>query len=390
MNAVHRQLSEAERIAWLRLARTENIGPATFASLLARFGDIHEALDAAPLLAKRGGRALQLTPRENAEREWDAVRTLSGRMIACCEPDYPEALAALDAPPPILTVLGRADILNRDMVAVVGARNASALGMKFPERMASDLGDAGLVVVSGLARGIDRAAHLAALGSGTVAVVAGGADIIYPPENTALHEQIIKGGAVVSEMALGMAPLARHFPRRNRIICGLARGVVVIEAAERSGSLITASYALEQGREVFAVPGSPLDPRAKGSNRLLREGATLTESAGDVLSALRPILIQRFEEGTHLGSGMSFNNVTASAARPGSVDDTPHRDEAFSVIDDERMRRAVEEKLSPAPVEIDELLRQCSGPASQILTILLELELAGRLARHPGARVSWR
>lgn len=370
-NRRHR-LTDAERRAWLRLARTENIGPATFAALLARFGDAGEALDAAPRLARRGGGELRCPSDAEAAREIEALAALSGRMIACVEPEFPAGLTALDPPPPLIAVIGDAGVLARDMVAIVGARNASALGIKLAQRISTDLGAAGLVIASGLARGIDHAAHQGALSSGTVAVVAGGVDVVYPPENRALYESIRAQGAIVSEMPLGAAPLSRHFPRRNRIISGLARGIVVIEAAERSGSLITAQYAAEQGREVFAVPGSPLDPRAKGANRLIRDGATLTESADDVLTVLRPILGQTFREPDERASG------------PAPVDAALAEQEA------DRVRNLVEEKLSPAPVEIDELIRQCGAPAAAVLTILLELELAGRIARHPGNRVSWR
>jgi DNA processing protein len=223
--------------------------------------------------------------------------------------------------------------------------------------------------VSGLARGIDAAAHEAALDSGTVAVVAGGIDIVYPPENQALYDAIRERGVIVSEMRLSEAPQARHFPRRNRLISGLSRGVVVVEAAERSGSLITAQYALEQGREIFAVPGSPLDPRAKGCNRLLRDGATLTESAADVLAALRPLL------------GGGFHDP----ARNGNISSTPPGWEAEA----DKVRAQVEEALGPAPVAVDELIRQLGAPPGAVLTVLLELELAGRCARHPGNRVSW-
>lgn len=367
-----RPLSDNDRRAWLRLARTDNVGPATFAALLRRFPDIREALDAAPRLARRGGGALKLAHAADAEQELDALAKLSGRMIACIEPDFPPGLAALDPPPPLIAVLGHAALLTRDMVAIVGARNASALGLKLTGRIAADLGAAGLIVVSGLARGVDAAAHQAALGSGTIAAVAGGLDVVYPPENHALYESICAEGAIVSEMPLGVAPLPRHFPRRNRIISGMARGVVVIEAAERSGSLITAHYALDQGREVFAVPGSPLDPRARGANRLLRDGATLTESADDVLAVLRPML------------GRDFGEPPAPEIPPPSAPPEIDEDDA------DRIRAAVEEKLSPAPVEIDELVRQVRAPASAILTVLLELELAGRTQRHPGGRVSWR
>ena len=251
---------------------------------------------------------------------------------------------------------------------MVGARNASALARKFANTLARDLGFAGIVVVSGLARGIDAAAHEAALAVGTVAVVAGGVDIVYPPENEKLYAAIRNQGVIVSEMRLGEAPQARHFPRRNRIISGLARGVVVVEAAEKSGSLITAQYAIDQGREVFAVPGSPLDPRARGANRLIREGAVLTESADDILSVLSPMLDGGFAEPDAPAPMMPVEALEAEA---------------------DRIRAQLEEALGPAPVAIDELIRQTGAPVAAILTVLLELELAGRCVRHPGNRVSW-
>jgi DNA processing protein len=237
--------------------------------------------------------------------------------------------------------------------------------------MAQDLGAAGLVVVSGLARGIDSAAHEGALKTGTVAVLAGGVDVVYPPENQKLYDAIRVEGAVISEMRMGEAPQARHFPRRNRLISGLARGLVVVEAAERSGSLITANYALDQGREIFAVPGSPLDPRAKGANKLIREGALLTENAEDVLAVLRPILGGGFAE-PEAGSGPSVQADGASLEQEA-----------------DRIRQTVEEALGPAPVAVDEMIRLTGGPASAVLTVLLELELAGRCRRHPGNFVSW-
>lgn len=365
MIPVKKSLTEAERRAWLRLARTINIGPVTFAALLARFGSVFEALDAAPRMARRGGGDLQIPSEANIARELEALAKIGGRVIACIEPEFPPGLAALDAPPPIISVLGHTTLLTRDMVAVVGARNASALGRKFANKIAADLGEAGLVVISGLARGIDTAAHEGALASGTCAVLAGGADIVYPPENEALYMRIREQGAIISEMPLGQSPQARHFPRRNRIISGMSRGVVVVEAAQGSGSLITANYALEQGREIFAVPGSPLDPRAGGTNKLIRDGATLTESAGDVINGLRPILGHAF------GEPESF-----------------HQPPPASDADADRIRSKVEELLGPSPVEVDELIRQTGAAPATILTVILELELAGRLARHPGNRVS--
>ncbi len=362
-------MRDSERLAWLRLARTENIGPVTFAALIARFGSAQMALDAVPHMAARGGkREFIIPPEAEIAREFTALDRIGGHFIFSGEAAFPHGLAALDPPPPVIAVLGHAHLLRADMVAMVGARNASALGRKLAWMMARELGEAGLAIVSGLARGIDAAAHEAALDSGTVAVVAGGIDIVYPPENQALYDAIRERGVIVSEMRLGEAPQARHFPRRNRLISGLARGVVVVEAAERSGSLITAQYALEQGREIFAVPGSPLDPRARGCNKLLREGATLTESGADVLAALRPILGADFREPDHA---------------------MPPPPPAGWDAEADKVRAKVEEALGPAPVAVDELIRQLGAAPGAVLTVLLELELAGRCARHPGNRVSW-
>ena len=363
------QLSDNERRDWLRLSRTEHVGPVTFHALIARFGSATAALNAIPQMAKRGGgKAFVLPDAAEVAREMERLAALGGRMIAACEADYPRGLKALEAPPPLISVLGHPHLLKKEMVAIVGARNASALARKFADTLSRELGFAGLVVVSGLARGIDAAAHEAALAVGTVAVVAGGADIVYPPENQKLYDAIRNQGVIVSEMRLGEAPQARHFPRRNRIISGLSRGVVVVEAAEKSGSLITAQSALEQGREIFAVPGSPLDPRARGANRLIREGATLTESAADILAVLSPMLGGGFDE------------------PPSPV--TPPSSQALEAEAD-RIRAAVEEALGPAPVEIDELIRQLGAPPAAVLTVILELELAGRCIRQPGNRVCW-
>jgi DNA processing protein len=363
------QLNESERRAWLRLARTEQVGPVTFQALIARFGSASSALEELPRMASRGGKKnFVLPPEDESMREFDALAKLGGRMIASCEAEFPHGLKALDAPPPVISVLGHPHLLRKEMVAIVGARNASALARKFADTLARELGFAGLVVVSGLARGIDAAAHEAALAVGTVAVVAGGVDIIYPPENEKLYGAIRNQGVILSEMRLGEAPQARHFPRRNRLISGLARGVVVVEAAEKSGSLITAQCALDQGREIFAVPGSPLDPRARGANRLIKEGATLTESAEDILSVLSPMLGGAFQEPDRLSPVSPTQALEAEA---------------------DRIRARVEEALGPAPVEIDELIRQLGAPAAAVLTVLLELELAGRCVRQPGNRVCW-
>jgi DNA processing protein len=365
------QVERSEKLNWLRLARTPQVGPATFAQLLARFGSATAAIDELPRLARRGGgKDFVLAAKEDAEREWAALEKVGGRLLASCEEDFPHTLKALDPPPPLISAIGQVSLLSKEMIAIVGARNASALARKFARSLASDLGSAGLVVVSGLARGIDSAAHEAALSSGTAAVVAGGVDVIYPPENESLYRAIAERGVVISEMPLAEAPQARHFPRRNRLISGLARGVVVVEAAERSGSLITANYALEQGREIFAVPGSPLDPRAKGTNRLIREGATLVESAEDVLSVLHPMLRPGLRE------------ADEREASPVLAANGPE-DEA------DRIRARIEEALGAAPVELDELIRQTGAPPAAVLTVILELELAGRCRRHAGNRVSW-
>ncbi|HEY6578426.1 MAG TPA: DNA-processing protein DprA [Rhizomicrobium sp.] len=362
------RLSHLERRAWLRLARARNVGPVTFAALIGRYRSASAALRELPRLACRGGAAgdVKIPGEDDAERELESLDRAGGRLIASIEADFPAGLAALEAPPPLISVLGRGDVLSREMIAVVGARNASALGRKFAAELASGLGRAGLVVVSGLARGIDTAAHEGSLASGTIAVLAGGVDDIYPPENARLYARIAETGAIVSEMPIGQKPQAKHFPRRNRIISGLSRGVVVVEAAEGSGSLITANFALEQGREVFAVPGSPLDPRAKGANHLLRDGAMLTESAEDVLEVLRPLIGRAFRE-------------PGDGALPLQTD---------WELADENLRRKVEELLGPSPVSVDELVRQCGAPAGAVLSILLELELAGRLHRESGNRIS--
>lgn len=364
-----RALSEQERVRWLQLARTPNVGPVTFTQLLARFGSAQAAIAEVPRLARRGGGQPPKVPDEDILwREVEALSKHGGRFIAACEPEFPRGLAALDAPPPLISVLGHVHLLQREMIAIVGARNASALGRKLASNLARTLAEAGLVVVSGMARGIDTAAHEGALEGGTIAVVAGGVDIIYPPENQRLYETLTEQGAVVSEMALGEAPQARHFPRRNRLVSGMARGVVVVEAAEGSGSLITARLALEQNREVFAVPGSPLDPRAKGTNHLLRDGATLTETADDILAVLRPILGAGFDE-------------------PGR--EPPATASIVSEAELDRVRTSIEEALGPAPVPVDELIRISRTSPQAVLAVLLELELAGKLTRHPGNEVSW-
>jgi DNA processing protein len=362
------RLTDEERLDWLRLIRSDNIGPRTFRNLLNHCGSARAALDALPELARRGGaaKAPRLCSRELAEREVAESKKLGVALIASGEPDYPSRLRMIDDAPPLIGVRGEVRILASNMIALVGSRNCSAAGAKFAERIGRELGDAGYTIVSGLARGIDAAAHRSSLASGTVAVLAGGHDHIYPAEHIPLLEQILPAGAAVTEMPLGWQPRGSDFPRRNRLISGLSVGVVIVEAARRSGSLITARMANEQGREVFAVPGSPLDPRAEGTNGLLKQGATLVTEAADVLSVIRPILGQHIEQ---------------SAQEP---DDGPPR--LTEPASDERLR--IVGLLGPAPVSIDDLVRLSQSSPAIVLTVLLELEIAGRLERHGGGLVS--
>ncbi len=370
-----RRLTDEERLDWLRLWRSEHIGPRAFADLLRLCGGAGAALERLPELARRGGlrRRARVCPRADAERERDALAAAGGRFVAACEPGYPRALAEIDDPPPIVAVLGRLSLFEREAVAVVGARNASAAGGRFARGLAAELGAAGYAVVSGLARGIDAQAHLGALETGTAAVVAGGADVVYPPENADLYARIVESGAVLSEQPFGAIATARHFPRRNRIVSGLCAGVAVVEATPRSGSLITARLAAEQGREVFAVPGSPLDPRHRGTNGLIRDGATLIESADDAIAALNGLRHDRTAR-RGFGAAEPFACGESIAPAEGAPADAA--------------RRAVLDALDAAPIGVDELVRQCHLPASAVMTAVLELELAGRVARHGPGRVS--
>jgi DNA processing protein len=362
------RLTAEQRLDWLRLIRSDNVGPRTFRALVNHYGGARAALASLPDLARRGGAsgAGRICSRADAEREIKAADALGVALVAMGEPDYPRRLQMIDDAPPLLGVRGNTAALNLPMVAIVGARNASAAGLRFAERIARELGDAGFIVVSGLARGIDGAAHRASMGSGTVAVLAGGHDRIYPAEHAALLQDLLTAGAAVSEMPMGWEPRARDFPRRNRIISGLALGVVVIEAARRSGSLITSRMALEQGREVFAVPGSPLDPRAEGSNGLLKQGATLVTEASDIIDVLRPIL----------GQPLDLPAQEPDADMPAAGEPDP----------DERER--ITGLLGPTAVSIDDLVRLSGSSPAIVRTVLLELELAGRLERHGGGLVS--
>jgi DNA processing protein len=353
------------RLARLRLIRTPTIGPVTYRQLLARFGSAERAIEALPDLAARGGgKAPRIAEAATVEREISRVEKLGARYLFIDDMDYPPLLAELDNAPAVMTIRGDTALFARTSIAMVGARNASAAACRFARGLAVELGREGVVIVSGLARGLDTAAHQGSLATGTIGVIASGIDIAFPPENRALQDQVAEQGLLIAEQPPGSEPLARNFPHRNRVIAGLSTGTVVVEAAPRSGSLITARLAAEAGRDVMAVPGSPLEPRAQGCNLLIREGATLVQSAADILETIRPI---------------DHRMVRAPASpfdgRPGGEPDDAER-------------RALIGLLGPVPVAIDELIRQSGLPPATVALVLLELELAGRIERHAGGRVS--
>jgi DNA processing protein len=359
-------LSRDEAFARIRLLRSPNIGPVSYAQLLGRFGSAEQALAALPDLAGRGGGAYRPAPTARIEEEVAAVRRAGARYLFQDGVGYPPLLRELESAPPILIVRGDTSIAARPCVAIVGARNASAAAVKLARDFAAALAEAGLAVVSGLARGIDGAAHRGALNGpgGTIGVIASGIDIAYPPEHAELQEQVAQHGLLIAEQPPGTEPLARHFPSRNRIIAGLAAGTVVVEAAPRSGSLITARLAGEAGREVMAIPGSPLEPRSQGCNQLIRDGAVLVQSAEDVIE-----LVEGFAgtpRSTFRESAADFTFADADNAGPADIEGLPTR----------------------APVGVDELIRQSGESTAAVHLALLDLELAGRLTRHAGARVS--
>ena len=364
------RLSDRQRINWLRLIRTENVGPATFRDLINRFGSAEIAIEMLPELMVSGGvsRVIRIPTVEQAEAELEAARKHGSRFIAIGEADYPQYLRRMDHPPPLVAVKGSPAVFLLPPIAIVGARNASLAGIKMARTLAADLGRDGYSIVSGLARGIDTAAHQGAIATGTVAVLAGGLDHPYPPENIELCNEIAeRGGAVISEMPFGWEPRAKDFPRRNRIVAGLALGLVVVEAAQRSGSLISARLAGEMGRLVFAVPGSPLDPRAAGTTGLLKDGAILVTEARDVTEQIAPLTGQPLPP-------------------PVSLEEPPDFSVTPPPADDDRSR--VIEALGPVPVGIDEIIGHTGLHPAQVFMILLELDLAGRLERHAGGSVS--
>jgi len=364
-------LSIEEKLAWLRLARTDTVGPITFYRLIEGYGSASKALEVLPELSRRGGRTKTLTPPSEKiiEKEYGELCKIKGELVTAACPEYPLALAATDDAPPVLSTLGNLELMNNSCIAIVGARNASLNGRKFATKLAGDLGTQGHTIVSGLARGIDTAAHQGALSTGTITVVAGGINVIYPEENAGLYNEIKERGLILTESPLGQKPFAQSFPRRNRIVSGLSKGVVVVEATMRSGSLITARIAGEQGRDVHAVPGHPLDPRAQGPNHLIRQGATLVRNAKDIMETL--------------------TDFSGSTLRGPSPSETPFHGPVLEGSDiPSNAHEQLLEHLSFNAVSVDELIRACHLSIPVVQTILLELELAGRVKRMPGNKVS--
>lgn len=368
-NHTQEELSDAEKIARIQLYRSENVGPVTFYHLINRYHTAVEALSMLPELAKRGGRAssLQIFPLAKVMKELDLHRKYGARLVVWGERAYPKKLCALADASPILSLKGNAEFLEQDAIAIVGARNCSLIGKKLASTYAQELGERGYVIASGLARGIDTAAHQGALATGTVAVIAGGIDQIYPSENQKLYEHLYEKGLIVAESPFGMEPQAKLFPRRNRLISGLSLGVIVIEAAFQSGSLITARYANEQGKEVFVVPGSPIDPRYKGSHHLLKQGANLITAALDVIDILeKPYTIPNvIDEEVVIQESLE-------------CDENSNRDLNHTILS----------LLSPTAISLDELIRECRVSSMQMQGTILQLELAGKVIRHAGNTIS--
>ncbi len=371
-------LNDNEKLAWLRLIRTENVGPITFYQFVERYGSAGAALDAIPDITRNLKRKLRVPESGTIEAEIEKLHKAGGRFIMACEADYPLALSSIEDAPPVISVLGNADLLKKPSTAIIGARNASLNGQKFAEKLARDLGNAGQIITSGLARGIDTHAHKGGLDTGTIAVVAGGIDVVYPSENQKLYEQICAQGLVIAENPMGTAPRARDFPRRNRIVSGLSQGVVVVEATQKSGSLITARLAGEQGRDVYAIPGHPLDPRASGPNALIRDGATLVRNAEDILENLNNF------------SGHLFNDGFEDSAQSFYIHNNQHPDNIPENVDTKINAETINEMidgLSYSAVLIDTLIQTYNIPASIMQITLLELELEGKIQRLPGNQI---
>ncbi|MER9074330.1 DNA-processing protein DprA [Mesorhizobium sp. M0904] len=364
------RLSDRQRLSWLRLIRTPNVGPASFRDLINRFGSAEAALSMLPELMISGGakKIVRIPSIAEVEAELETARRAGARFVGIGEADYPPLMKSMDHPPPLLAVRGNSAVFRLPAVAIVGARNASLAGIKMARMLAADLGRDGYGIVSGLARGIDTAAHQGSLSTGTIGVLAGGLDLPYPPENAGLCDEIAEGGgAIISEMPFGWQPRAQDFPRRNRLVAGAALGLVVVEAAQRSGSLISARLAGEMGRLVFAVPGSPLDPRAAGANGLLKDGATLVTEAADITGAIAPLV-----------GGWSPRTSPLEEPPDFSATPPPREDDRDRVV----------EALGPTPVSVDEIIRHTGLHPAQVFMVLLELDLAARLERHAGGNVS--
>lgn len=365
------ELSDEERIACLRLIRSENVGPVTFRNLIDYYGGATKALEILPTLSRRGGsgRPIRICSKVDVERELATAARIGADPVFTVERAYPSILASIDAPPPMLYIKGNQQLLKRPAIAIVGSRQCSAAGVQLTKLFANQLSEAGFVVVSGLARGIDRAAHEASLKGGTVAVLAGGIDWVYPPEHAELQAHIASEGCLVTERPPGLQPRDKDFPRRNRIIAGLVYGVVIVEAAARSGTLVTARYANELGREVFSVPGHPLDPRAEGTNRLIKHGATLTTDVADIIDVLRPIL------------GLEERRFDFTNSEPQPADRSSPPLAAPEIVPEEVLN-VVLSALGPAPVATDAIARQTGLNVQAVQVALLELDLAGRIERQ--------
>ena len=367
------ELSDSERLDWLRLIRTKNIGPVTFDQLVSKYGSVKEAIKIVPELSVRGGKekATTIFSKKDAEKEIESLTKLNGRIIAKCEKEYPELLKYISDAPPVISVIGNVDLLSKKAVSIVGARNASINGKKLTQKIAKELGEEGIIIVSGLARGIDTAAHIGALDTGTIAVVAGGIDIIYPKENIDLYKKISETSVIIAECPLGTTPRPENFPRRNRIVSGVSTATLIVEAAKRSGSLNTARHANEQGRDVMAIPGSPVDPRAEGPNILIKNGAYLVTSAEDIME----IIFSQSENIFTLSESKQKTFSSANIARniEGDV---------------EKFREKITDILNYNPISIDDIIIETHANINIVLTVVLELEIAGKLQRHPGNKIS--
>ena len=367
--------SEDEQFSRLRLLRSRRVGITTYKRLLTEHGTAQNALAALPEVARAAGvDKYEVCPESVIHAELHAAKAAGARLVMERTEAYPELLTTIEDAPPFLWIIGDSELLKTRMISIVGARNASSLGTRMARKLARDLGASGYTIVTGLARGVDAAAHDAALSTGTLAVLAGGVDTVYPAENADLCRTIAEKGLLVSEQPMGLQPLARHFPSRNRIISGLSRATVIVEAAAKSGSLITARDALDQGRDVLAVPGNPFDARAAGCNQLIREGATLVRSAQDVIETLAPL----HQDETELPSTKHQPEPVEPANKK--------RKKALSEV--AALHRQILSRLSPAPVAEDQLIRDLAVPASEAAPALLDLELDGQIKRQSGGMIS--